>query len=79
MKEDREMRHWTLKELNFVNPTYLLLFIDRHIDVLGRRNPSFESIYSGVDNEYDIILNSILNDDKFCIAAEYIILNTIKQ
>lgn len=70
MKEDREMKHWTLKELNFTNPTYLLLFIDRHIDVLGRRNLSFESIYSGVDHEYDIILNSILNDDKFCISPE---------
>ena len=73
MKEDKKMRHWTLKELNFTNPTYLLLFIDRHIDVLGRRrNLSFESIYSGIDHEYDIILNSILNDDKFCIAPEYI-------
>lgn len=72
MKENRKMRHWTLKELNFTNPTYLLLFIDRHIDVLGRRNLSFESIYSGIDHEYDIILNSILNDDKFCIAPEYI-------
>lgn len=72
MKEDKKMRHWTLKELNFANPTYSLLFIDRHIDVLGRRNPSFESIYSGIDHEYDIILNSILNDDKFCITPEYI-------
>ena len=26
MKEDRELKHWTLKELNFINPTYLLLF-----------------------------------------------------
>ena len=72
MKEDKKMRHWTLKELNFINPTYLLLFIDRHIDVLGRRNLSFESIYSGIDHDYDIILNSILNDNKFCIAPEYI-------
>ena len=76
MKEDREMKHWTLKELNFTNPTYLLLFIDRHIDVLGRRSLSFESIYSGVDHEYDIIFNSILDDNQFCIAPEYIKLNT---
>lgn len=70
MKEDREMRHWTLKELNFTNPTYLLLFIDRHIDVLGRRSLSFESIYSGIDYEYDIILKSILDDNQFCISPE---------
>lgn len=75
MKEDREMRHWTLKELNFTNPTYLLLFIDRHIDVLGRRSLSFESIYSGVDHEYDIIFNSILDDNQFCIVSEYSKLN----
>lgn len=79
MKENREMRHWTLKELNFTNPTYLLLFIDRHINVLGRRSLSFESIYSGVDHEYDIIFNSILDDNQFCIAPEYSKLNkTIK-
>lgn len=70
MKEDREMKHWTLKELNFTNPTYLLLFIDRNIDVLGRRNLSFESLYSGVDHDYDIILNSILDDNQFCISLE---------
>ena len=75
MKEDREMKHWTLKELNFTNPTYLLLFIDRHIDVLGRRSLSFESIYSGVDHEYDIIFNSILDDNQFCIVSEYSKLN----
>lgn len=75
MKEDREMRHWSLKELNFTNPTYLLLFIDRHIDVLGRRSLSFESIYSGVDHEYDIIFNSILDDNQFCIVSEYSKLN----
>lgn len=71
MKEDREMKHWTLKELKFINPTYLLLFIDRHIDVLGRRSQAFESIYSGVDHEYDTILNSILEDNHFCIPSEY--------
>lgn len=70
MKEDREMKHWTLKELNFINPTYLLLFIDRHIDVLGRRGQAFESIYSGVDHEYDTIFNSILDDNQFCISPE---------
>lgn len=70
MKEDREMKHWTLKELKFTNPTYLLSFIDRNITVLGRRNLSFESIYSGVDHDYDIIFNSLLDDNQICISSE---------
>lgn len=62
MKETRIMRHWTLKELSYKNPIYLVQFIDRHLNVFGKRSYNFVDLFPGVDEDYDIIYNAIPTD-----------------